>query len=66
MQYCKTYIHQAEARRRVCRIWTPAVEERSGRATRVDEELVHVFKGVKLVSATPAQYVNIQPIGLGQ
>jgi hypothetical protein len=59
-------VHQAEARRGVLVALVPAGDVRAGGAPRVDEELVHVLKGVEAVRAARAQDVNVEAVRLGE
>ena len=59
-----THVHQTETRYDVVAILSPAGAIRSGRAARVDEELVHVLEALEAVCAAPAQHVDVQLVGL--
>lgn len=61
-----THVHQTEAGDGLLPVLAPARSEGARGAAGVDEELVHVLKGVELVGAAPAEDVDVELVGLGE
>lgn len=62
-----THVHQAEAWCRILSVLVvPAIHEGTCCASRVHEELVHVFESIEAMCAAPAEDIDVKAVGLGQ